>query len=118
MADPDAVGRRLADLPGGCVITQPWRYTRRTPDIVKRVSPDTVCYCMYANPKGGTRRYVPRDGTITAWETPSIHIISLGDLAEGILAAYLYRCRPSAFCCAGADLRLTNARPVIGPPDN
>ncbi|MER6951482.1 alpha/beta hydrolase [Nonomuraea sp. NPDC000554] len=66
---------------------------------------------MYANPKGGRGGYVARDGAvITAWETPNVHSISPDALAEEILAAYLYRGRPVAFCCAGAGLRLADAR--------
>ncbi|MEV0230828.1 ankyrin repeat domain-containing protein [Nonomuraea sp. NPDC050786] len=106
----------ITDVPGGCVITQPWGYTLSTPGIVKRVSPGTVCYSMYANPKGGRGGYVARDGAISGWEPHSAYTISPDALAEEILAAYLYRDRPVAFCCASADLRPADALPITGPP--
>ncbi|MET8386541.1 ankyrin repeat domain-containing protein [Streptosporangium canum] len=108
----------ITDVPGGCVITQPWGHTPSTPGVAERVSPGTVCYSMYANPKGGSGRYVARDGAvITTWEPHSAYTVPLDALAEEILAAYLYRNHPVAFCCAGAELRLTDTRPLIGPPD-
>ncbi|MEW1838998.1 ankyrin repeat domain-containing protein [Nonomuraea angiospora] len=106
----------ITDVPGGCVITQPWEITASTPGVIKRVSPETVCYGMYANPKGGSGGRVSRDGAILGWEPYTAFTIPPDALAEQILAAYLYRDRPIAFCCAGADLRLTDARPITGPP--
>ncbi|MEU4225196.1 hypothetical protein AB0F17_12930 [Nonomuraea sp. NPDC026600] len=72
---------------------------------------------MYANPKGGRSGYIARDGTILSWEPHSAYTIPPDTYAEKILAAYLYRNHPVAFCCAGADLRLLDARPITGPPD-
>jgi hypothetical protein len=81
----------ITDVPGGCVITQPWGNTASTPGVIKRVSPGTVCYSMYANPKGGSGGRVARDGAvITAWEPHSACTVPLDALAEEILAAYLY----------------------------
>ncbi|MEV5413060.1 hypothetical protein AB0K60_30015 [Thermopolyspora sp. NPDC052614] len=37
--------------------------------------------------------------------------------AEEILAVYLYRGEAVAYCCAGAGLRLTDARAFTGSPD-
>ncbi|MEU3168495.1 ankyrin repeat domain-containing protein [Streptosporangium sp. NPDC006930] len=105
----------ITDVPGGCVITQPWGNTASTPGVIKRVSPGTVCYSMYANPKGGSSGDVARDGAvITAWEPCVAYTVPTDALAEEILAAYLYRGHPVAFCCAGADLRLAHAGPIIG----
>ncbi|GIH91649.1 ankyrin repeat domain-containing protein [Planobispora siamensis] len=112
--NPDAdriVG--VTDVPGGCVIIQPWGHTPRTPGAAKRLSPGTVCYSMYANPKGGISGCVARDGTVLAWEPHSACTMPADALAEEILAAHLYRDHPVAFCCAGAGLRLTNAGPTI-----
>lgn len=108
----------ISDVPGGCVITQPWGNTPSTPGVVKRVSPDTVCYSMYANPKGGSGGYVARDGAILGWEPHSAYMIPPDAHAEKILAAYLYRNHPVAFCCAGAGLRLADAHPIIGSSGN
>ncbi|MFF0578922.1 ankyrin repeat domain-containing protein [Streptosporangium saharense] len=107
----------VTDVPGGCVITQPWGYTPSTPGVVRRVSSGTVCYSMYSNPKGGNSGRIARDGAVKFWEPPTVHSISFDDPAEEILAAYLYRGRPLAFCCAGAGLRLADARPITGPSD-
>ncbi|WP_433217195.1 ankyrin repeat domain-containing protein [Microtetraspora malaysiensis] len=108
----------ITDVPGGCVITQPWGYTTSTPGVVKRVSPGTICYSMYANPKGGSGGYIARDGGILGWEPHSAYTIPSDVPAREILAAHLYRTNPVAFCCAGAGLRLVDARPIIGSSGN
>ncbi|MET8992818.1 ankyrin repeat domain-containing protein [Nonomuraea wenchangensis] len=105
----------ITDVPGGCVITQPWGYTPSTPTVVKHVSRGTVCYSMYSNPKGGIFGYIARDGAVVAWEPDSAYMISPDAVADEILATYLYRHHPVAFCCAGAGLRLTDAQPIIAP---
>ncbi|MDX3109979.1 ankyrin repeat domain-containing protein [Nonomuraea angiospora] len=106
----------ITDVPGGCVITQPWGYTADTPGLVKRVSSGTVCYSLYSNPKGGISGYIARGGTVVAWEAHTAYMTPTDAPAEETLAAYLYRNHPPAFCCAGADLRLADARPITGPP--
>ncbi|MEW1842942.1 hypothetical protein AB0392_33800 [Nonomuraea angiospora] len=83
-----------------------------------RVSPGTVCYAMYANPKSGNQGRVTRDGDFTAWDThPGGGYVASDEPSDEILAAYLYHGHALAYCCAGAGLRLTDARPIIGPPD-
>ncbi|MEV4293024.1 ankyrin repeat domain-containing protein [Nonomuraea bangladeshensis] len=105
----------ITDVPGGCVISQPWGYTPSTPGVVKRVSRGTVCYSMYSNPKGGIFGHIARDGAVVAWEPDSAYMISPDAVADEILAAHLYRHHPVAFCCAGAGLRLTSAQPITAP---
>ncbi|MEV0822937.1 ankyrin repeat domain-containing protein [Nonomuraea rubra] len=108
----------ITDVPGGCVITQPWGYGGSTPGVIKRLSLSTVCYAMYANPKSGNQGRVARDGTLEAWDTyPGGGTVSPDDPAEEILATYLYHFHAVAYCCAGAGLRLADARPILGPPD-
>ncbi|MFC4060973.1 ankyrin repeat domain-containing protein [Planomonospora corallina] len=104
----------VTDVPGGCVIIQPWGYTPGTPGVVKRVSPGTVCYSMYDNPKGGISGYVARNSAISGWESHTAYTMPTDASAEEILAAYLYSDHPVAFCCAGAGLRLADAGPIIG----
>jgi hypothetical protein len=107
----------ITDVLGGCVITQPWGYTADAPGLVKCVSSGTVCYSLYFNPKGGVSGYIARGSTVVAWEAHTAYMTPPDAPAKGILAAYLYRNHPPAFCCAGADLRLADARPITGPPD-
>ncbi|MFG1688283.1 ankyrin repeat domain-containing protein [Nonomuraea sp. NPDC049269] len=108
----------ITDVPGGCVITQPWGLTPSTPGVVKRVSRGTVCYSMYANPKGGIFGHIARHGVVVAWEPDSAYMVPPDAVADKILAAHLYRNHPVAFCCAGANLRPADARPIIGPADS
>ncbi|MEU7746134.1 ankyrin repeat domain-containing protein [Nonomuraea sp. NPDC049158] len=42
----------VTDVPGGCVVSQPWGYTPSTSGIAELLSAGTVCYGMYNNPKG------------------------------------------------------------------
>ncbi|MFI6737072.1 ankyrin repeat domain-containing protein [Nonomuraea sp. NPDC050451] len=108
----------ITDVPGGCVISQPWGYGASTPGVMKRVSPGTVCYAMYANAKSGNQGRVTRDGAFTAWDThPGGGYVACDEPSDEILATYLYRGHALAYCCAGAGLRLTDPRPIIGPPD-
>ncbi|MGW3351619.1 ankyrin repeat domain-containing protein [Nonomuraea rubra] len=105
----------ITDVPGGCVITQPWGFTPSTPGVVKRVSQGTVCYSMYSNPKGGIFGYIARDRAVVAWEPDSAYMVPPDARADKILAAYLYRNHPVAFCCAGAGVRLMDAQPITAP---
>ncbi|MEU4836263.1 ankyrin repeat domain-containing protein [Streptosporangium sp. NPDC023615] len=105
----------ITDVPGGCVIIQPWGYTPSTRGLLERVSPGTACYSMYDNPKGGIFGHVARDGAvITAWEPHCAYTVPSDASAEEILAVYLYSDHSVAFCCAGAGLRLADAGPTIG----
>ncbi|MEU7855835.1 ankyrin repeat domain-containing protein [Nonomuraea sp. NPDC049141] len=108
----------ITGVPGGCVITQPWGLTPSTPGVVKRVSRGTVCYSMYSNPKGGIFGHIARHGVVVAWEPDSAYMVPPDAVADKILAAHLYRNHPVAFCCAGANLRPADARPIIGPADS
>lgn len=107
----------VTDVPGGCVVSQPWGYVPCTPGVTKRLSAGTVCYGMYNNPKGGIYGNVTRDGVIEEGETHPGGDVYGDEPAEKILATYLYRYQPVAYCCAGAGLRLTDARAITGPPD-
>ncbi|MDR8408288.1 hypothetical protein MTP10_06025 [Nonomuraea sp. 3-1Str] len=73
---------------------------------------------MFANPKSGNQGRVARDGALEAWDT---HLgggrVSPDDPAKEVLATCLYHFRAVAYCCAGADLRLADARPILGSPD-
>jgi hypothetical protein len=112
----DIIG--ATDVPGGCVITQPWGYAPSMPGVVKRLSASTVCYGMYANPASGNQGCVARDGVIEEWGThPGGGAVSADESAEEVLATYLYHGEPVAFCCAGAGLRLADARAILGEPD-
>ncbi|MEU1720633.1 ankyrin repeat domain-containing protein [Nonomuraea sp. NPDC005692] len=106
----------ITDVPGGCAITQPWGYVAYTPGLGRLVSTGTVCYSMHSNAKGGIFGHIARDGEVMAWEPDSAFMVPTDAPAEEILAAYLYRDRCPAYCCAGAGLRLADARPITGPP--
>ncbi|MFC5744050.1 ankyrin repeat domain-containing protein [Actinomadura rugatobispora] len=105
------------DVPGGCVITQPWGYLPRTREVTTRLSAGTLCYGMYANPKSGNQGSVLIDGVTESWDvTPGGEPIADDDSDE-ILLAYLYRHRAIAYACAYAGLKPSDARAVTGPPD-
>ncbi|MFI7615883.1 ankyrin repeat domain-containing protein [Nonomuraea terrae] len=108
----------VTDVPGGCVVTQPWGYTPFTSGVTGRLSVRTVCYAMYANAADGNQGSVHRDGSDEAWDThPGGGAVSGDEPADEILACYLYQGHALAYCCAGAGLRLTDPRPIMGPPD-
>lgn len=108
----------ITDVRGGCVVVQPWGYAASNPGVIERLSVGTVCYGLFANPKSGNQGAVARDGVIEEWDThPGGGDVHPDDPADEILVAYLYHRHAVAYCCAGAGLRLTDARAITGPPD-
>ncbi|MEV0591766.1 DUF6461 domain-containing protein [Nonomuraea cavernae] len=109
----------ITDVPGGCVVFQPWGYTASTPGVMKRLSVGSVCYGMFANPKSGDQGAVARDGVIEEWDThPGGGAVTDDDPTEDILTAYLYHLQAVAYCFAcGAGLRPTDARSITDQPD-
>jgi Family of unknown function (DUF6461) len=112
----DIVG--ITDVPGGCVVIQPWGYVPSTPEVTLPLSQGTVCYSLFANPKSGSQGLVSRDGAIEDSDTHPGGGDAGGHLtADEILAEYLYQGEAVAYLCAKTGLRLPDARAVVGPPD-
>jgi hypothetical protein len=110
-----AVG--ITDVPGGCVC-QSWTFGVSMPGVSIRLSIDTVCYAMYANPASGNQGSIARNGVIEGWDLhPGGGWSAADDPAEEILRTYLYQHRAVAYCCAYAGVKPTFARPFTGPPD-
>ncbi|MBN6051127.1 ankyrin repeat domain-containing protein [Nonomuraea sp. RK-328] len=108
----------VTDVPGGCVVTQPWGYAADSPEVLRRLSAGTVCYGLYDNPKSGNQGSSARDGVIEEWDThPGGGSTSPEESPKEILFAFLHHRHAIADRCAAAGLRLTDARAVIGPPD-
>ncbi|MFF5248329.1 ankyrin repeat domain-containing protein [Streptosporangium sp. NPDC000095] len=105
----------VSDVPGGCVVTQPWGFMPSTPKVGELLSKGTVCYAMYANAASGNQGRCHRDGVLEYWDDrgdPSPEAST-----DDLLARYLYKRQAVAYSCARAGLRLTDRRPIIGPPD-
>ncbi|MET8336916.1 ankyrin repeat domain-containing protein [Streptosporangium canum] len=108
----------VTDVPGGCVVSQPWGYIACTPGVAKRLSAETVCYAMCDNPKSGNQGAVARNGVIEEWDThPGGGNVVGDESAEEILTTYLYQYQAVAYCYASAGLRPTDASSITGPPD-
>ncbi|MEU8355911.1 ankyrin repeat domain-containing protein [Nonomuraea sp. NPDC048882] len=108
----------VTDVPGGCVVFQPWGYNAYVPGVVRRLSVGSVCYGMFANAKSGKQGVVARDGSTEGWDThPGGGAVSADEPAEEILATYLYQGEAVAYCFAGAGLRPTDARSISFEPD-
>ncbi|RCG17281.1 ankyrin repeat domain-containing protein, partial [Sphaerisporangium album] len=60
----------VTDVPGGCVVTQPWGYMPTTPGATRRLSAGTLCYAMFANPKSGNQGVIVRDGQTVGGDHP------------------------------------------------
>ncbi|MER5646151.1 ankyrin repeat domain-containing protein [Streptosporangium sp. NPDC002524] len=107
----------VTDVPGGCVVSQPWGYAAYAHRVMKRLSTGTVCYAMYDNPKSGKQGGVARNGGVETSDThPGGGNVAGDEPAEEILAAYLYQFQAMAYCYAGAGLRPADARSITGPP--
>ncbi|MEU6424399.1 ankyrin repeat domain-containing protein [Microbispora sp. NPDC046973] len=108
----------VTDVPGGCVVSQPWGYGPSMPGVTELLSAGTVCYAMFANPKSGNQGSVTRNGEIVEWDThPGGGSPYPEQPADEILLEYLYQGEAMAYCCAGAGLRLDDARAITGEPD-
>ncbi|MGW1682659.1 ankyrin repeat domain-containing protein [Saccharopolyspora sp. NPDC002376] len=111
----DLIG--ATDVPGGCVISQPWGYAPQMPGVTGRLSTGTTCYGLYANAKSGNQGSIARDGVIEGWDLHPGGDPFPDDPAEEVLATYLYQHNAVAYCCAYAGLRLTDSRAINGKPD-
>jgi hypothetical protein len=106
------------DVPGGCVVSQPWAYGASMPGVTALLAADTTCYAMYANPKSGNQGSILRNGSAEGWDLhPGGGEPSEDDPADEILRCYLYQGHAMAYCCAYANLQLTDARAITGSPD-
>jgi hypothetical protein len=107
----------VTDVPGGCVLTQPWGYQPQTPVVGRTLSVGTIAYGVYANPKSGNQGSVFTDGTINGWDLHPGGSPWQDATSDEVLLSYLYRHNAAAYACAYVGLRPLNARPVTGPPD-
>ncbi|WP_329621516.1 ankyrin repeat domain-containing protein [Streptomyces sp. NBC_01255] len=107
----------VTSVPGGCVVTQPWGYAPQMPGVLTRLSADTVCYGLYANPKSGNQGSIARHGTVEGWDLHPGGGPHENDTSEEVLASYLYQHSAVAYSCAFAGLRPADRRAVVGPPD-
>jgi hypothetical protein len=112
---PDTILTMWAtDVPGGCVLAQPWGYGPEMPGVTKALSAGTTCYGMYANPADGNQGSISRDGEIVGRDLhPGGPPTEQGD----VLLSYLYQHQALAYCFAYAALRPADNRAVSGPPD-
>lgn len=108
----------VTDVPGGCVVSQPWGYGAATPGVAERLSTGADCYAMYANPKSGNQGSIVCDGlTVDSDLRPGGGWSAAADRAEEILRTYLYQGRAVAYCCAYVDVGPIDARAFTGRPD-
>jgi hypothetical protein len=107
------------DVPGGCLLSQPWGCGAGLPGVAKALSKDTVCYGLYANPRGGNQGSIACDGTLENWDlSPGTTTPPVGNApADEVLRAYLYQGDAGAYACAYAGLRPVDGRAVTGQPD-
>ncbi|PPK68589.1 ankyrin repeat domain-containing protein [Actinokineospora auranticolor] len=104
----------VTEVPGGCVVAQPWGYGPQMPVVTGLLSVGTVCYGMYANPKSGNQGSIIRDGETVGWD---LHPGGGPDVREDVLLSYLYWHHALAYCFAYTGLRPTDSRSITGPPD-
>lgn len=116
MEDLRLVG--VTDVPGGCVVTQPWGYQPQTPVVGRALSVGTIAYGVFANPKSGNQGSIFTDGEIKGWDLAPGCSPPADATGDEVLRSYLYRNNPAAYACGYVGLRPPNARPVTGrPPD-
>ncbi|MFE0152631.1 ankyrin repeat domain-containing protein [Nonomuraea sp. NPDC059007] len=108
----------VTDVPGGCVVAQPWGYGAAMPGVQKALSAGTRCYGLYANPKSGTQGSAAADGVIVEWDThPGGGYTDESKSTEEILRAYLLQDHAEAELCSRAGLLPADSRSITGTPD-
>ncbi|MGC4813345.1 hypothetical protein ACLQ29_22695 [Micromonospora sp. DT228] len=108
----------VTDVPGGCVITQPWGYQPRTPLTGRLLSAGTIAYALYANPKSGNQGSIYRDGETIGWDLHPGGAPRSTDTSQMVLLSYLYQSQAPAYACAFVGLRPVDARCITGPADH
>jgi len=106
----------ITDVPGGCIVTQPWGYRPQTPVVGRALSAGTIAYGVYANPKSGSQGSIFTDGTITGWDLDPGGSPGPDATSHEVLLSYLHRANAAAYACGYVGLRPPTAHPVTGPP--
>ncbi|MET1076130.1 MAG: ankyrin repeat domain-containing protein [Umezawaea sp.] len=117
LADENLLVMGVTDVPGGCVVSQPWAFGASMPGVVGRLSEGTSCYGLYANPKSGHQGTTAHDGVFVKRHRSPGSGPEVDETPEEVLTAYLHQRHAAADCLARAGLRPTDARAVTGPPD-
>ncbi|MCS7480413.1 hypothetical protein ACFFQW_16810 [Umezawaea endophytica] len=112
--DDTEVAIGFTDVPGGCVVVQPWGRAASLPAVTRPLSTDTVVHALYDNPKSGSQGSVDRDGTTVDRDLVPGGWSAAGSTAE-VFLAHLYAGRPVAYCCAFVALRPENAEAFTKP---
>ncbi|MDN3352209.1 ankyrin repeat domain-containing protein [Actinomadura sp. DC4] len=105
------------DVPGGCVITQPWGYAPQLSEVMAPLSAGTFAYGLYVNPKSGSQGCVFRDGACEKWDLHPGGDPFPDATAREVLAGHLTSGNAVAYTLAYAGLRPPDGRAVQGPPD-
>ncbi|SER70479.1 hypothetical protein SAMN05216188_11482 [Lentzea xinjiangensis] len=105
----------VTDVPGGCVVLQPWSYTASIPAITRALSAGTVTCGMYANPKSGNQGSIDRDGETVDRDLHPGGSPDSADSTADVLLKHLYVRHAVACCCAYAGLRPEDDRAFTSP---
>lgn len=113
--DDTELAMGVTDVPGGCVVIQPWYYNASSTEVMRRLSAGTVAYGMFANPKSGNQGNSHRDGEIVGWDLHPGGAPGEDDGTLEVLLAHLYEGEAVAFCCAYAGLRPADDKAFTEP---
>ena len=113
--DDNELAIGVTDVPGGCVLLQPWYFNASTPVVANLLSPGTVVYSMYANPKSGNQGRIDRDGEVVGWDLHPGGSANEADSTAEVLLAHLYAYEAVAYCCAYVGLRPEDNRAFTEP---
>ncbi|WP_158581424.1 ankyrin repeat domain-containing protein [Actinomadura spongiicola] len=99
----DIIG--VTDVPGGCVLAQPWAYRAQTPGVISAVTAGTFAYGMYANPKSGNQGCIVENGRVIGWDLHPGYDPYSDATARDVLAAYASCGNATVHCMVYAGLR-------------
>ncbi|GLW49711.1 hypothetical protein Stsp02_53720 [Streptomyces sp. NBRC 14336] len=108
----------VTDVPGGCVVAQPWGFAPQRPVAMRLLSEGTLAYGLYANPASGNQGCVYRNGTCEGWDLHPGGGPDADEAPEQVLFSYVYTLKAVHYCFAYTGLCPVDARSVTGRPDH
>lgn len=95
----------VTDVPGGCVIAQPWAYRADDVEVIGALSAGTFAYGMYANPKSGNQGCIAEDGQMVKSDLHPGYDPDDDATAREVLASFASRGSAIVHCLVYAGLR-------------
>ncbi|MFD9702871.1 hypothetical protein [Lentzea sp. NPDC059081] len=113
--DDTEVAVGITDVPGGCVVVQPWSCAAWLPAVTLPLSVGTTVQALHDSPTNGYRGRVHRDGVPVDQALDPGGLPGQGLGTAEVLLTHLYFGNGVAYCCASAGVRPENTGAFTTP---